>query len=170
VITIGGDLQPMTATGQFEVANAILELAKVSKSPQVLILAGLAAGTEDRGVHVICADENVRKKFEANDISVSRTQPESGMIGLAGLLISLSPLHDVPAVALVAETIGSSMDVLAADRLANWIEAGLDLPLDLDLDTTEETAKKLLATMELSGSIEDTLSDIEPAPESNFYA
>ena len=72
--------------------------------------------------------------------------------------------------ALVAETIGSSMDVLAADRLANWIEAGLDLPLDLDLDTTEETAKKLLATMELSGSIEDTLSDIEPAPESNFYA
>jgi len=46
----------------------------------------------------------------------------------------------------------------------------LDLPLDLDLDTTEETAKKLLATMELSGSIEDTLSDIEPAPESNFYA
>ncbi|MBT3653720.1 MAG: hypothetical protein HN534_02145 [Euryarchaeota archaeon] len=170
VITIGGDLQPMTAAGQFEVADTILKLAKVSKSPQVLILAGLAAGTEDRGIHVICADEKVRKNLESNDILVSRTQPEAGMIGLAGLLISLSPLHEVPAVALVAETIGASMDVLAADRLANWIEEGLNLPLDLDLDTTEETAKKLLASMEISGSIEDTLADVEHISESNFYA
>ena len=129
VITVGGPLQPMTAAGQHEVSEAILELASESGTPQLLVLAGLAADPDDREIHVICADAEVRKNLEANDIPVSREHPEAGMIGIAGLLISLSPLYGVPAVGLVAETMGASTDVLAADRLASWIEAGLDLSL-----------------------------------------
>jgi hypothetical protein len=169
VITVGGPLQPMTAAGQHEVSEAILEMAFESGTPQLLVLAGLAAGTDDREIHVICADAEVRKNLEANDIPVSREHPEAGMIGIAGLLISLSPLYSVPAVGLVAETIGASTDVLAADRLTSWIEAGLDLPLDLDLDSTEETARKLMETMEVSGSIEETLSASESEGSSDFY-
>jgi hypothetical protein len=59
--------------------------------------------------------------------------------------------------------------VLAADRLASWIEAGLDLPLDLDLDSTEETARKLVETMEVGGTIEETLSASESEGSSDFY-
>jgi hypothetical protein len=169
VITVGGPLQPMTAAGQHEVSETILELASESGTPQLLVLAGLAAGTDDREIHVICADAEVRKNLEANDIPVSKEQPEAGMIGIAGLLISLSPLYGVPAVGLVAETIGASTDVLAAERLALWIEAGLDLPLGLDLDSTEETARKLMETMEVSGSIEETLSTSETEGSSDFY-
>jgi len=75
----------------------------------------------------------------------------------------------VPAIGLVAETLGASADVLAADRLASWIEAGLDLPLSLDLDSTEETARKLMATMEVSGSIEETIGAEESEGSSDFY-
>ena len=169
VITVGGPLQPMTAAGQHEVSEAILEMASESGTPQLLVLAGLAAGTDDREIHVICADAEVRKNLEANDIPVSREHPKAGMIGIAGLLISLSPLYGVPTVGLVAETIGASTDVLAADRLASWIEAGLDLPLDLDLDSTEETARKLVETMEVGGSIEETLGASESEGSSDFY-
>lgn len=162
-------MQPMTAAGQHEVSEAILEMASESGTPQLLVLAGLAAGSDDRGIHVICADAEVRKNLEANDIPVSREHPEAGMIGIAGLLISLSPLYGVPAVGLVAETIGASADVLAADRLASWIGAGLDLSLELDLDSTEETARKLMETMEVSGSIEEVLSAGESEGSSDFY-
>lgn len=157
VVTIGGDLQPMTAAGQHEVAEAILGVAKAGSTPQLLVLAGLAADVEDKDVHVICADATVRANLEANDIPVSREQPEAGMIGVAGLLVSLSPIHDVPTVALVAETVGASADVQAADRLARWIEEAFAMPLDLDIDTTEETARKLLASIEVSGSLEEHL-------------
>ena len=169
VITVGGPLQPMTAAGQHEVSEAILELASESDTPQLLVLAGLAAGADDREIHVICADAKVRKNLEANDIPVSREHPEAGMIGIAGLLISLSPLYGVPSVGLVAETMGASTDVLAADRLASWIEAGLDIPLSLDLDSTEETARKLIETMEVSGTIEETLGASETEGSSDFY-
>ena len=169
IITVGGPLQPMTAAGQYEVSEAILEMASESGTPQLLVLAGLAAGTDDREIHVICADAEVRKNLEANDIPVSKEHPKAGMIGIAGLLISLSPLYGVPAIGLVAETIGSSTDVLAADRLASWIEAGLDLPLDLDLDSTEETARKLMETMEVGSTIEETLGASESEGSSDFY-
>ena len=169
IITVGGPLQPMTAAGQYEVSEAILEMASESGTPQLLVLDGLAAGTDDREIHVICADAEVRKNLEANDIPVSKEHPKAGMIGIAGLLISLSPLYGVPAIGLVAETIGASTDVLAADRLASWIEAGLDLPLDLDLDSTEETARKLMETMEVGSTIEETLGASESEGSSDFY-
>ena len=88
-------------------------------------------------------------------------------IGVAGLLVSLSSIYQVPAVALVADTVGASADVIAADRLARWIEEALGLPLGIDLDTTEETARKLLASIEVSGSIEEHLG--MPAEADDFY-
>ena len=165
VVTVTGELQPMTATGQYEVAQAILEMAK--STPQLLVLAGLASEVEEKAIHVICADAKVRSNLQANDIEVSTSQPEAGMIGVAGLLVSLSSIHQVPAVALVADTVGASADVIAADRLAGWIEEALGLPLGIDLDTTEETARKLLASIEVSGSIEDHLG--MPADADDFY-
>ncbi|DAC34948.1 MAG: PAC2 family protein [Candidatus Thalassarchaeaceae archaeon] len=157
LVTVSGNLQPMTAAGQNEMAEAVLKMAAKASTPQFLVLAGLAADVDDKGVHVICADSSVRGNLEANDIPVSRVQPEAGMIGVAGLLVSLSPIYNVPAIALVAETIGASADVRAADRLANWIEQAFEIPLQLDLDTTEQTARKLLESVEVSGTIEDHL-------------
>ena len=156
-MTVSGNIQPRTAAGQNEVAEAILELAAEAETPQFLVLAGLSADVEDKDIHVICADVGVRRGLEAIDIPVSRNQPEAGMIGVAGLLVSLSPLHNVPAVALVAETVGASADVIAANRLANWIEQAFELPLQLDLDSTEQTARKLLESVEVSGTIADHL-------------
>jgi len=168
VIVVGGNLQPMTAAGQHEISEAILELASESDTPQLLVLAGLAAGAEDKQIHVICADRDVRKRLEADDIPVSREHPEAGMIGIAGLLISLSPLHSVSTIGLVAETMGASADVVAADRLAAWIEAAFDLPLELSLDSTEKTAARILDEMNAGGDLEETLAmtDVESG---DFY-
>lgn len=169
IITIGGDLQPMTAAGQFEVSEEILKLASENNTPQLLVLAGLTAGLEDKQIHVICSDENVRRNLENNDIQVSKEQPKEGIIGIAGLIVSLSPIHKVPTVGLIADTVGASADALAADRMASWIDAALNIPLDLDLDMTEETAKKIMEKVNSSKSIEDLLNSEENEVSSDFY-
>ncbi len=168
VIVVGGHLQPITAAGQHEVSETILKLATDSNTPQLLVLAGLAAGAEDRQIHVICADAEVRKRLEVDDIPVSRKHPEAGMIGIAGLIISLSPLHSVSTIGLVAETMGASADVMAADRLAAWIEAAFDLPLGLSLDSTEKTAARILDEMNAGGDLEETLA-MTDAETGDFY-
>ena len=117
---------------------------------------------------MICADADVRKGLEAGDIPVSREHPEAGMIGIAGLLISLSPVHSVSTIGLVAETMGSSTDVVAADRLASWIEAAFELPLDLNLDSTEKIAARILGEMNAGGDLEETLAMTE-GETGDFY-
>jgi len=169
IVTIGGNLQPMTASGQFEVSEKILELAFDNETPQLLVLAGLAAGIEDKEIHVICSDFDVKNNLEANDIIVSKEQPKEGMIGIAGLIVSLSPLYNVPTIGLIADTVGASADILAADRLGAWIEAALNIPLELDLDSTEETARRIMETIGSTNSIENMLNIDESEVSSDFY-
>jgi predicted ATP-grasp superfamily ATP-dependent carboligase len=92
------------------------------------------------------------------------------MIGVAGMVLSLSSTLGVPSLGVIAETVGASSDVLAADRMAKWIEQAFEVPLDLDLDTTKETAAKLIE--KIGGSddpLEDYLSMDEPEASSDFY-
>jgi hypothetical protein len=53
--------------------------------------------------------------------------------------------------------------------MAVWIDAALNIPLDLDLDTTEETAKKIMERIKTSKSIDDLLSSEENEVSSDFY-
>ena len=91
------------------------------------------------------------------------------MIGIAGMVLSLSSTLGVPSVGIVAETIGASSDVLAADRMAKWVEQAFEIPLDLDLDTTKETAARLMEEIGVSGSIDDHLGVEEQEVSSDFY-
>ncbi|MEE2624697.1 MAG: PAC2 family protein [Candidatus Thermoplasmatota archaeon] len=169
LVVITGMMQPMTAAGQFEVSESMLELAADSESPNMLVLAGLATGPEEHSIHVICSDSKVRSSLESSDITVSRGQPEGGMIGMAGMILSLAPTLGVPAVGIVADTIGTSSDVLAANRLARWVEEAFGIPLELDLDTTEQTAVRLMEAIDPSDSIEDHLGADEAEVSADFY-
>ncbi len=148
VITITGNGQPMTPRGQHEMAETILQLAGDSKTPQVIVLAGLSAKPGDEHIHLTCSSKDVQSSLNERGVSVSTEQPSGGMLGLAGLLVSLSPLHGVSSAAYSAESIGTSIDVVTADRLAQRISADFDLGLDLPIDNTRETAARLLSMME----------------------
>ena len=91
------------------------------------------------------------------------------MIGVAGLVLSLSTTLGVPSLGVIAETVGASSDVLAADRMAKWIEQAFEVPLDLDLDTTKETAARLMEKIGGDGAIEDYLAMEEPEASTDFY-
>ena len=168
VITITGNGQPMTPRGQHELAISILELAETSNTPLILVLAGLSAKPGDDNIHLTCSSKEIQSSLNERGISVSTEQPSGGMLGLAGLLVSLSPMHNVPSAAYSAETIGTSIDVVTADRLSQRISADFDLGLDLPIDNTRETAARLLSMMEGKEIAGIDLSDEDSG--SGFYA
>ena len=135
----------------------------------MLVLAGLAAEPDCRSIYAVCSDRGFRKDLEKEDILVSREQPKGGMIGIAGMVLSLSATFGVPSLGVIAETVGARADVRAADRMAKWIEQAFEVPLDLDLDTTKETAARLMEKIGGDGQIEDYLAMEEPEASSDFY-
>jgi len=168
IFIVTGTMQPMTASGQYEVAEAILELVGESGASRFLVLAGLSAEPEHRSIYVVCSDRSFRNSLEKEDIPVSRDQPKGGMIGVAGMVLSLSTMVGVPTLGVIAETMGASTDILAADRMAKWIEQAFEVNFDLDLDTTRETAARLIESIGAEETIEDYLG-MDEAEASDFY-
>ncbi|MEE3082691.1 MAG: PAC2 family protein [Candidatus Thermoplasmatota archaeon] len=167
IIAITGTGQPMTPRGQHELAEAILKMAKES-SEMLLILAGLSADPGDEGIHITCADSSVRDSLQELGINISSEQPAGGMLGLAGLLVSLAPMYGVPSAACMSETIGTSVDIQAADRLAKRISIDFELGLELPIDNTSDTAARLFAMME--GREVAGIDISEDDTPSGFYA
>jgi len=168
VIVLTGDSQPLTPTGQFEVADKILHLLDDADAELLLILVGLQADVEDSSIHLVCADADTRDAFAERGVIASSTAPEAGMIGMAGLLAGMAPLRSVPAACAVAETLGSTVDVISGQRLASWVEENLGIALDISIDTTESTAERIRREIALDHTeLDSLLNPSEPSPE--FY-
>ncbi len=148
VITISGNGQPMTPRGQHETAETILALASEYSTPFAVVLAGLSANPGDEQIHLSSPSDDSKSELEKRGILVSTEQPSGGMLGLAGLIVSLSPLYAVMSAAYCAETVGTSVDVVTADRLAQRLSVDFELDLDLPIDNTREMAARLLSMME----------------------
>jgi len=168
VIILTGDTQPLTPTGQYEVADKILKMLDAADAELLLILVGLQADVEGRSIHLVCSDADTRDAFADRGVIASTTAPEAGMIGMAGLLAGMAPLRSVPAACAVAETLGSTVDVITGQRLATWVEENLGIALDISIDTTENTAERIRREIALDASeLESLLNPSEPSPE--FY-
>lgn len=172
LLTLSSNFQPITPAGQYEVASELLEACKSAGVGRVLILAGLAAEPGDDAVHLVCPSAEDRGAMEKLGLVTSTEHPSAGIIGLTGMIASLAPTFEQPAVCAVAETVGTSVDVVAADRLAKWIDDSFKLDLGLALDTTESTAEKLRSFFDLEEVAElDALRGSEDDTESEaFYA
>lgn len=152
ILCIGSNAQPMTASGQFEMAECILETLNQHSTATLYVLAGLAMPPESKGIHLVCSDLHVKSRLESKGLQVKSDQPESGMIGLAGLLISMAPIHGVEVVGLVAETVGGATDAAAAERLSRFMQEEFGAPVALSLDRTQKIATKLLESVGISES------------------
>ena len=172
VLVLTANFQPLSPAGQYEVATAVLELCSDAGTGLLLILAGLAAEVGQESVYLVCSSVADKEAMEGRGLEVSSEHPSAGIIGLTGLLASLAPIHKVPSACVVAETAGTSVDVVAGDRLAKWIEESLDLRLGLEIDSTESTAEKLREFFELDEIAEIDLglgNSVEGDSEA-FYA
>ncbi|MBN17187.1 MAG: hypothetical protein CMB37_03385, partial [Euryarchaeota archaeon] len=81
--------------------------------------------------------------------------------------VSLAPIHGVQSAAYCAETVGLSVDVVTADRLASRLSEDFEMGLVLPIDNTSETAARLLERMEGKEIAGMSISDDEP--DTGFY-
>ncbi|MAS62250.1 MAG: hypothetical protein CMA34_01020 [Euryarchaeota archaeon] len=144
LLTLSGEIQPLVPRGQYEMAEDILRLLNENKTQRLILLAGLSSDAGCEKIHVVVADEDTKKKLHDDGIIVSENQPEGGVIGMCGLLGSLAPSRGVSSVTVIAETFGTSVDTVAAERLRISLINYFGLELPITLDRTEELAKEIM--------------------------
>ncbi len=143
VLVVCGENQPMTASGQYEISMAIIEIAHTLNTELLMVLAGLSseAGSED--VHMVVSDNETKEKIESMGIQLSIDEPKGGIIGVAGLVSSMSSIKSVNSCCIVAATFGTSVDMVSAERLKLQLEKWFDIELPIEIDETSKLVERI---------------------------
>ncbi len=163
MILITGEGQPLSPTGQHEMAVDILEL--IGEGKELIMLAGLVAPPERNEEFIVCSDASHRIELEGMGLDVRRDEPKAGVIGMVALLASLGPVYGVKSACAVATTIGNSGDPIASDRLRRMLEKWFDLELQTDAEALERLAKKL--ELIKPDKVDDYITELN-APDASY--
>lgn len=157
IVTLSSNFQPLSPAGQYEVSSFLLKSCKDAGIGRILILAGLSAEPGCEAVHLVCPSEEDVEEMEKMGLEISKEHPSAGIIGMTGMVSSLAPTFGQAATCVIAETVGTSVDTVAADRMVAYLNDSFGLDLGLELDNTEETAEKLRAFFDL-----DEIAELPP--------
>jgi len=143
LIVLFGNTQPLTRYGQYEVSGKILDYAHTLGCKVIVSLAGLRREYVGEQPQVFCAASD----FEVMDRALSQgVSPLRGEVyGMAGLLVGLARLKEMPGICLLAETLGIYPDILAAKALLEKLSAIYGI--EIDLSDLAEAVKEVSKTM-----------------------
>jgi len=139
LILLYGNTQALSRRGQYDLCGCILDLAESLGCRQVITLGGYRPGRKVSGPALYYAASD----FEtAREVAKLGAQKLDGQIyGVAGLLVGLAALRGMKGFCLLAETLGTSLDVEAARAILKAVSETLQLKLSLDdLKEAEELA------------------------------
>ena len=164
LVLLVGDYQGLTPEGQYELADAIIQLCVDLKVRRIYTLGGFGVGKMVDEPRVLGAATTIELVDEMKDKGVifSRGEPGSGIVGASGLLLGLGHNEGMEAICLMGETSGYFIDPSAARQLLLVLEKLLDLKLDLakleeKADQIERITTKLkdIEKLEKEGQFED---------------
>ena len=126
----------------------------------------MSSDAERKEVFTITTTPSYRIELESKGVDVRRDEPKSGVIGLAALITALGPLRDVKTCCIIATTVGTSADPVAAQLLLERVRNWWNLSLPVPIDATERLVQKLQQMH--TGKVEDYVSDLSESPNSIY--
>ncbi|RLF30104.1 MAG: proteasome assembly chaperone family protein [Thermoplasmata archaeon] len=143
LILLTGDYQGLSAHGQYELVEAILDLAEDLGVRQMFTLGGYGLGHEVKDPKVLFAttDKKFVKKMVKHGAVFKKNEPGGGIIGASGLLLGLGKLRGLQGVCFMGETPGYLVDPKSAKAVLKILTRVTNI--DIDLSRLEQKAKEI---------------------------
>ncbi len=157
------DSQPLP-TGQYEVANLLLDYAERFDVKLVITLGGYVPESEEvEGVFATSYDERLFEELEP--LGVKRLQ-EGYVTGGAGVLVGLAKVRGIPSVCILATTGGSLPDPDSSIRVLRVLESWLQIKVDYHkLEEIRDAIKRSTIEEEPKSDILEKLQKIREKEE-----
>lgn len=138
-----GDYQGLTPSGQYAVADAILERVQKRGCKQVFTLGGYGLGHLVHEPKVIGAATDEKMVAHGKELGVEfrEDEPGGGIVGASGLFLGLGSLRGMDGICLMGETSGYLVDPNSAKAVLGVLIKALDLKISLD--ELEEKAREM---------------------------
>jgi len=157
VIFLRGDYQGSTPEGQFLLAEDVMELLLAYNTKLIITLGGYGTGTMIDEPHVYGAmtRRELRPMLEEAGVDFNPGEPQTGIVGAAGVLLGLGQINNVDAVCLMGETSGFFADHKSARAIVLALQKMFKAD-NLDLKALDEQSQQI---EELTAKVKDMTSD-----------
>jgi len=166
LIFLTGDVQPLNEKACYEFCNIVLDLLSKCKGREIITLGGIGMNKAPKNPIVYCTanNESIVKKYKTKNLNSDIFGVVGPIIGVTGLLIGLAGKKKIPAIAMLAQTLGhpNYLGIKGSREIIKILNNKLDLKINLNkLD-------KEIVNMEKE--IKEKQSLIKPiiAPKLNF--
>lgn len=140
VVLLRGDLQPLTVEGQYEVSAKVLAFFRDLGGQDVLSMAGYAVQRQQKTPTIFAYATSKALVAAFQKIGAKPTAVIVPVVGMAGLLPTLSKLYGLRGACLLVETSGQNVDALGAKQLVALL--GRFLKHAFNVKALEARAKK----------------------------
>jgi uncharacterized protein len=143
IVFLTGDYQGLSSQGQYELAEAILDIIQSLGVKQMFTLGGYGLGREIKEPKVLFAttDAALVKTMKTYGAVFKKNEPGGGIIGASGLLLGLGKLRGLAGTCFMGETPGYLVDPKSAKAVLKVLMKAVNI--DVDLSRLEEKAKEI---------------------------
>ncbi|MEM3154962.1 MAG: PAC2 family protein [Candidatus Woesearchaeota archaeon] len=137
-LLLAGDVQPSTEESCYSFCDEVLSIAQEFDCQEIITLGGVALRQEPKNPQVYITGNNKRvvEKYAKGSKTNTKLYGKVGpIIGVSGLLLGLAQRKNIPAVSLLAETLGHPMylGISGAREILRVLKKKLDVNVDVSL-------------------------------------
>lgn len=159
IIFLVGDYQGLSPEGQYELADAMLDLAVQMKVRRIFTLGGYGLGRMVEKPRVLGATTNpqLKKEMAGHGVVFAEGEPGAGIVGASGLLLGLGEMRGIEGVCLMGETSGYFVDPNSAREVLRVLVKALGVEVGYGaLEAKAEQVEKLTSRFkDLEKGIQD---------------
>jgi uncharacterized protein (TIGR00162 family) len=133
MIFLLGDYQGLTAEGQYEMAEDIMDAADSFNVSRIFTLGGYGTGAVVENPRVLGAVSSPAMKnvLEKHGVIFVPGEPSAGIAGASGLMLGMSRMRGIEAACLMGETSGYFIDHMSSGALLKVLVKVLGLDIDM---------------------------------------
>jgi uncharacterized protein len=159
-----GDVQPLDEQSCYEFCDAILDFCEKHGVSEIVTTGGIGLQDAPKSPKVYCTgnDKKIVGRYCAKTGASNKIFGVVGpIVGVSGILLGLAKRRDIPAVALLAETMGHPMylGIKGAREIVKILNSHFTLGLnlkDMDKEIKKVESEMLQKTKELSQITKET--------------
>lgn len=143
LILLTGDYQSLSSSGQYDLAEKILDLAEEFGVKELYTLGGYGLGHELEEPHVLCATthKELVKTMKKYGAVFKKNEPGGGIVGASGLLLGLGELRGMKGTCFMGETPGYLVDPKSAKAVLKVLTKILNIKISFS--ALERKAKEI---------------------------
>jgi len=166
LVFLTGDAQPVSAEGEYSLAEKIVEICKKMNIQEIFTLAAYITGKFPKNPKVFgtSTSSETIKEFSKYDVM---TMNRGNITGMNGVLIGIAKKSSLSGICLLGETSGYVIDAKASKAVLESLCKILNLKFDMsELDQRAKDTEELIKTIQSQATAQggDALS-VQPTDE-----